>query len=372
MTESFATYAALPDVQKRQLCLDLLAEFGVDDISESTKGELRHRCSLPLGGHTDRDSVTASINYKKLTFRCLVCNNAGGLLWWIAVNRGESVARSRDWLRSASGVTEGIDPALLLTVLDALFHPASGSVPMPSFDERTLTQWCGWPMQHPYLTEPVVFSAGYSVGGREIPTETLDRFKVGYCDHDPHWGYSQRTIIPVHWQDSLVGWQARRLLPAGDPDDPDPARYKNSPDFPRDRVLYGSPEALRATQALLVESPMSVLRHSHHLPVVATLGASVSDSQLSLLHRYDRVSIFFDNDQAGWDAVEGTGTGRKHRPGLVEKLREYVEVRVVDSPWWKADPADLTEQEVAELYAGAQPAVLWKRPDVRKLNWYSR
>jgi hypothetical protein len=88
-SESFAIYSAMPDAQKRQLCIDLLEEFGGEVVQETAKGELRHRCTLPLGLHTDRDSVTASINYKKLVFKCYVCDAKGGLLWWIATNRGE-------------------------------------------------------------------------------------------------------------------------------------------------------------------------------------------------------------------------------------------------------------------------------------------
>lgn len=377
----FAVYSAMPDAQKRQLCIDLLAEFGVHQFNETRKGELQHQCSLPLGGHTDRDSFTASINYKKLTFKCFVCSNRGGLLWWIAVNRHEDVDQSYEWLKTASGLTDGIELPKLLEILDALFHPKIEKRTMNSFDERTLDPWLDWPMHHPYLTSPVHFSEGRNVGGREIPTETLDRLKIGYCFRDDDWHYYQRLMIPMWWDGNLVAWQARqvpetngwrKLLDPDDQGDPRDAKFLFSPDAPGDRIFYGSTEALSAREALVVESPMSVLRHAHHLPIIATMGAGISDFQLPFLHRFDRVTFCLDADKAGWDALQGTGTGKWHTPGLIENLRDYVEVRIVDWPWWKADPADVTEQEMTDLYQTARPSVLWKRPDVRKLVWYDR
>lgn len=370
--EDFAVYAAMPDPQKRQLCIDLLEEFGVHDFNETKKGELQHCCSLPLGGHTDRDSVTASINYKKLAFKCWVCGARGGFLWWIAINRGEGVTAARKWLRDASGLTDGLDLPKLLDILDALFHPRSEKRVIPSYSIKSLDQWLNWPIHHPYLTDPVRFVSGKNEGGREVPEQTLAEFKIGYCDYDTNWNYYQRIIIPIFWKGDLVGWQARKLLPDDSPLDNQPMKYKNSPDLPRDRVLYGSETALSGREALVVESPLSVLRHAHHLPVIGTLGASVSDLQLPFLHRFNRVTLWLDNDPAGWNALQGTGVGKRHQPGLIEKLRDYVEVRVVQSPWWKADPADLTEAQAEDLYKSAPPAVLWKRPDGRKLQWYER
>lgn len=366
----FSVYSALPDVQKKQLCLDLLTEFGADQINETHKGELQHQCTLPLGGHTDRDSLTASINYKKLTFKCFVCNNSGGLLWWIAVNRHESVTDSKTWLRDAAGFTSGIGIDQLLTIIDSLFHPKIENRVMPRYDERLLARWTEWPMHHPYLTMP------WLQGGREIPVETLDRFKIGYCDRDDDWRYYQRIIIPLFWQGTLVGWQARRL----DPQDPEPAKYKNSPDVPRDRILYGDLDGAK-DWCVLVESPASVLRHAHHLPMLATLGASVSPLQVPLLHRFKRVYLFFDNDKAGWDALSGTSNryGKQLSAGLIEQLRPFVEVFVVGNPYGSItgrpgapDASDFTDEQVQTLVADAVPAVLWHRPVQQELTVYTR
>ena len=356
----FMAFAALPDEQKRELCIQLLDEFGVGRYNETHKGELQHQCSLPLGGHTDGNSMSASINYRKLTFKCYVCGNAGGLLYWIAVNRRETSAEARDWLEKTSGVERVLDLPMLLKVLEALAHPTdflNQNAPIPTFGETTLKMWSKQAvgMFHPYLTLPI------SEGGREIPEQTCERFELGYCDEDEQWRYYQRIIIPLRWQGKLVGWQARRLWP----DDPQPMKYKNSPDFPRDRTLYGD---LEHRDIVLVESPMSVLRHSHHLPMVATLGANISPMQLPLLHRYRRITLWYDNDKAGTAAILGT----RETPGLAKALGPYCEISVVQSPYSDADPADVTEADAARLVSEAVPFVLWKRPRYNELIPYQR
>lgn len=372
----FSTYSAMPDLQKKQICLDLLTEFGADEIHETAKGELQHRCTLPLDGHSDRDSMTASINYKKLTFKCFVCGNSGGLLWWIAVNRHESSTQARTWLRDASGITDGIPTENLLAILDSLFNRQAEDRVMPSYDARAIARWTSWPMFHPYMTGPWAQSC------REIPEENLRQFNIGYCDSDDDWRYYQRIIIPIYWDSKLVGWQARKLAK----DDPEPAKYKFSPDVPRERILYATPETLKQRDTLIViEGNMGVLRHCHHLPVAATMGASVSPNQLPLLHKYSRVILMLDNDKAGWDAQAGTFNkrGKQLKKGLIEELRPFTEVRVVQSPYGSIvgrtdqpegapDAADFTDEEIEALVDESVPAVRWTRPDPTELVSYQR
>lgn len=365
------TYLALPDERKRQLCVELMAEFDID-FAETSKGELRHQCTLPFGGHTDRNSVTASLNYKKLLFHCWVCQNSGSVLWWAAVNRHESVTATTDWIRDAAGFTSGIPLADLLDIINVLFHPKTEQRIISTYDPRVLEPWTSWSMHHPYLTLP------WTEHGREIPEETLTQFRIGYCDADDDWKYYQRIMIPIFWGDKLVGWQARRL----NPDDPDEAKYKSSPDIPRDRILYASRHTLERTDyAVLVESPMSVLRHAHHLPMIATMGADVTDLQLKLLHRYRRLVLAFDNDKAGWDAVAGFPRKRRKEPvpGLIAKLSPYTEVSVVRNPYGAIkgragvpDPSDFTDKEFADQVTDAVPWVLWQRPDATTLEVYAR
>ena len=74
----------LPVEQRRQICLDLLDEFGAELVS--VKGdEIFHRCQLPFGNHSHGDTTgKAHINFEKMTFNCLA---------------GETVVKTFDGMR---------------------------------------------------------------------------------------------------------------------------------------------------------------------------------------------------------------------------------------------------------------------------------
>ena len=339
MADFFET-SALDDGSKEQLCRDLLAEFGVTHVKATPKGELIHSCPLPFGGHRNGDrNPSASLNFRKLTFKCLGCGNSGGLLWFIASCRGETSEEAKTWLNDQTGMGQSVmDLTNLLKVLDRLYAgPVDERPPIPRYDPSVLAPWT-WNIQHPYLTDP-------PPDGRGIPSSTLDKFGVGYAEE--YFDGSERIVIPLWWKGELVGWQARHIVADGHSD-----KYRNSPDFPRDRVLYNYENGNRRS-AIVVESPASVLRHHHHQPTMqATFGANVTDDQIRLLQRYSSVLLWFDNDEAGWKATSRVG----------EELARYNTVWAVDSPY-AADPADLDDDTVDHLVARAIPFAIWKRPE---------
>jgi DNA primase len=335
----FFEYSTLTDTEKRDLCVGLLQEFGVGHINEQSNGELIHSCCIPNTGHRNGDkNASASLNYKKLCFNCLGCGSSGGLLWFIAVCRGIEGTEAREWLGSQTGLGGKVmDLPRLLEVIDQIFHHQVEQAPIPRYDETVLHQWVRPGLHHPYLT------TGFGgIRGRGIPPKTLDRFRVGYAG-EYHDG-TERIIIPHFWDGRLVGWQARGL-PGHQGND----KYRSTPDFPKHKTLYNH---ARRRRIVLVESPMSVLRHCHHVPdLQATFGAAVTDAQLRLCSRYAEVTLWFDNDKAGWKATHH----------VAEELSRHVGVRVVDSPW-DADPADLDDDLVEELIAEAVPYSIWERP----------
>lgn len=323
---------SLPDSEKEALCRALLAEFGVSTVKTTSKGELIHQCVLPLGGHTDHDSVTASLNYKKLVYHCFVCGNSGGLLWFIGVCRGTSGIEARKWLEKQadfSGTDEN-SLANLLTFFDQVYDPKrSIPQPLPKMDTRILVPWL---KIHPYLTEV-----------RGIPEPSIMRFMVGWNEQ------TNRIVIPHFWRGHLVGWQTRRLSDDGTP------KYQSSPDFPKDRTLFHYDPKKRPV-AVVVESPMSVLS-KYHLghSMVATFGASVTDRQVRLLADHRRVILFFDNDRAGWAAIVNVG----------QALEAYTDVWVVENAW-AADAADLDDATFLDLVQEAVPFAVWRLPDELK------
>lgn len=338
---TFFEATILDDGTKEQLCLDLLAEFGARNVRRAnTRGEIIHSCCLPFGAHKNGDAnPSASLNFKKLTYRCLGCGSGGGFLWFIAVCRGEDGAQARNWLENQTGTGRQVqDLGVLLKILDAMYQGASTIVQqIPQYSASVLDPWT-WPTFHPYMTDGVP-ELGYR--GRGIPEETLQHFRVGYTDN--YFDGSERIIIPLWWQEKLVGWQARRVNSKDEP------KYRNSPDFPRDQVLYNY---TRGADTVLVESPLSVLRHYHHQPgLQATFGAAVTDMQIPLIRQARKLTLWFDNDKAGWAATER----------LIAETSRFTDVFVVDNPY-NADPADMDDDTVADLIENAIPWGLWNVP----------
>jgi Toprim-like len=344
-SNDFLAYSLLPDVEKERLARTLLGEFGVTQIATITdRGEMIHSCCLPLGGHRNGDAnPSASFNFLKLTYNCYGCGHSGGLLWFIATCRGSSSEEARTWLGSQTGIGEEQDLAAFLAFFDALWNPQRNErPPLPKLDPRVLDPWR---KLHWWLTEPPPL-------GRGIPAETLITFDVGFDSEyrvavhegeSTRWIISERIIIPHWWRGNLVGWQSRRVNKDGT------AKYLNSGDFPREFSLYHY-EPRRP--ALVVESPMSVLSKYAVCPTIeATFGAKVTDYQVQLLAEHPRVTLFFDNDEAGWHATEEVGS----------TLMDYTDVLVVDNPY-NADAADLTDEMFSNLIEHPIPFSMWQPP----------
>ena len=321
----------LPGSEKEALARSLLAEFGATQVRPSGD-ELIHSCVLPFGLHKGNDrNPSASLNWRKLTYICHAGCGSGGLLWFIATCRGTSGKEAKGWLAKESGIGGVQELDALLAYLDAAFDSQPyAKHHIPTLDRRVLEPW---KVIHPYLTEV-----------RGIPEQNIVDFQVGYGEFDVRGVRSHRIVIPHFWQGDLVGWQTRRLTNDGTP------KYLNTPEFPKDQTLYGDwkPKA----EAVVVESPMSVVSKCHLFDnMVATFGATVTDRQVQLLASSPRVTLWFDNDQAGWSATYS----------VAKRLSNYTQVWVVESDW-EEDAADLDDSDARFLVGAAMPYSLWSQP----------
>jgi hypothetical protein len=326
----------LPESEKEALCRSLLDEFGVDDVRLGGRGELIHGCVLPWGNHKDQSrNPTASLNYLKLTYKCLGCGSGGGLLWLIQVMRGsegEGSKAARAWLNKETGLGQQImDLGKLVQYLDALYDKRGNQRnPIPTYSAKVLEPWL---LIHPYLTDPI------EAKGRGIPVEAVTRLKLGYDSA------RDRIIIPHFMGESLVGWQARRLSAS----DPDLVKYRNSPDFPKDQSIYNYDYI--APETTVVEAPLSAAKHVLDIHIEATFGATLTERQLQLLSKHNYLVFWFDNDPAGWKATRAA----------CEMLCRYTTVMVVESPWAQ-DAGAVDTEDAKELIAGAIPWSLWEPP----------
>lgn len=350
-------YADLPDSQKQDLCERLLAEHAID-VRQLRDDELVVGCPVS-SYHQDQDrNPTGALNYSKLTYHCLGCGAGGGLLWFIGVLRDCSTAEARLWLEGETGTgTSIMELGDLIRYFDALYEPKRRPAPIPQFSDRTLEPWAGI---HPYLTmEQFPY--------RGIRMEDAERFRCGYA---PEYVVarpegkppvtSERIILPHFWKGSLVGWQSRRLADDGT------SKYLSSPDFPKDRTIFNYDR--RADEVVVVESMLSAIKQDGPVRFEATFGASVTDTQRSLLAQHRRVILWMDNDHAGWNAVDGLWREYKGKrevvtQGLGDYLSSYTDVYVVDNPYVH-DPGDMRHEDVAALIDGAVPYSVWERPEV--------
>lgn len=358
MSTSTFEPALLPTAEKERLVRELLDEFRLEVHSHSAH---RQELIIPcvLGEHRNQDrEPTAAVNYEKLTFKCLGCQRSGGLLWFIAEHRGVDTKEAREWLAKETGTDGQIqDLPTLLRYFDALYKDRPGREPIPTYSQKILEPWA---LIHPWVTDPIeIDEQGRNVGGRGVPEENVLRFQVGYAERYRYSRdtYSERIVLPHFWQGNLVGWQTRRLAADGT------AKYKSSTDFPKDSTVYNYDPG--AKEAMVVESPFSVIRHeAEDLHWEATFGANVTERQITLLTRHERIFWWLDNDPAGWTAYLGLfdDRGNQTKAGVLEECARSTDVWVVENPY-NADPADLDEVTVRALKASAVPWVVWSIPE---------
>jgi hypothetical protein len=350
MTTDLDQLTALPDEHKAQIAKDVLDSLGIQ-VKRQVRDELIIPC--PVGAfHNDQErNPTAALSASKLLFHCLGCDSSGTILWLIATVRGDTtIDEAREWLLGEAGLTRAVGLPDMLAFFDALYTPKSRP-PMPVYSPRMLERWQGAP---DYITRE-----------RGIPIETCER--MGIClDPDGFMGPPEarvrtgpRAVIPHYWEGQLVGWQSRRL-PAADPSAP---KYLSTPGFPRDETIFGR-EFLRH-EVVVVESPMSQLRHQHHSNIEGTFGAVVTDEQIEHLVRGRKKLIWFmDNDDAGWRAVAGRTYNGKFFPGAPQRASAWCQNWVVQSPF-AADPAEMSDALYDVLVNEyAVPWQVWEKPKV--------
>jgi hypothetical protein len=341
----------LPLAERRQLCFDLLGQFGARNVTESRNSEILHSCTLPFGGHARGDQrPSARLNFEKLTYNCWSCGG-GGFLWWVGTMLGEDTSGGTrggskvvEFIRKNSGAGGAVQELdKLLAFLDSLTTDSSlfEMQAMPKYDAKVLDPWC---FIHPYLTE-----------FRHVRAQNVIDARVGYGTisvrmEDDTFKPSERIIVPHFWKGDLVGWQSRRLLDDGTP------KWLSTPALPKDYTLFNYDPG---SDVVVVEAPLSSVARRHQAHLEATFGSKCTDRQKDLIAAHTgRVILFMDNDEAGWLATEQVGEF---------VARRNANVWVVENPWL-ADPADLDDAEFDRLMRErVVPFVLWSRPKVETL-----
>jgi hypothetical protein len=177
---------------------------------------------------------------------------------------------------------------------------------------------------------------------RNLTAESADHYGVLWNQNTATW------ILPLRDPDTkkLMGWQEKGTVDR---------KFNNRPmGLQKSKTLFGA-EVQQEDIAIVVESPLDCLRirSAGFEGAVATCGAIISEAQVKLLSRSEKVVAAFDNpnlDSAGKKASEQLRTlARKY--GLNLFFFNYGDAR-------KKDPGDMTDEEIRWGITHAKSAIL--------------
>ena len=303
--------------------------------------EIRHSCPLPFGLHkTGDENPSASFNEEKLVFHCFVCGG-GDIFWYVQNVRDCNLEEALGILREIVSPSD-ITAAELIAEFEAMWQEEATNFQMPDYSPRILEPW---KMYSVYLDERGIsreVQKSYQTG---VDLRNKDKVMVKTPDGKVEkWLEQPRLVIPHFFEGNLVGW-SKRLLDA----EQKGPKYKHAPGFPKNNTLFNWDVARTRNTAIVVESPMSVLKMASHgvLNGVATFGANVTDEQVFLLRQFDEVVLAFDGDYAGHNAnVE-----------VFDRVHQFASVTVMKLEEGK-DPGDLSKGELESLVKNREPAAI--------------
>jgi DNA primase len=346
---------------------DFLECLEIESVSKATSEEWQFSCPFP--GHDDGDSKpSAYMNDETTAFFCHGCHAKGNAVHFTARLLGVSQVEAVRMLRQRYQ-PGGLNPdaVSMLEVVRKMWaekeqEPINSPI-SESHIERYAVDWLDAYMawresgtSHPALD--YMFERGFE-------PETLEDWEFGYC-HD-----TERITFAVRDEfGRLLGFKGRAWQDHHKPkylvlgDQRGGRERFLYPLYMTSHVLFGlhaavaetaEPRAL--THLILCEGELDVvaLAQKGWPGAVAVNGSHFSPQHEKLLRTYaDQVTLFFDSDSAGSDAVQGwtdPDTGDYH-PGIIDRLKPFMDVFVV--PPHEGDPASMTIEEIAETLANRQ------------------
>ena len=242
--------------------IEMLRAAGVESLRETRK-EVVGRCPSP--NHLDR-RPSWSISRTTLLHHCFSCGYGGTLQSLLVELTGSAPPDLEDELRRQSflrrvAAREQPEETLEPIITEWSLRNLLGDVPQRLLELRRLVR------------------------------SAIDVYRV-------RWNPSTRQWVLPLWdaRGTLLGAQYRQTgnvltLPVG---------------LPKSRVVFGYHQVKMRDWAVLVESPLDAVRlFGLGIPAFATLGAWVSQEQVTLMSRmFSYVILALDNDKAGREGTE--------------------------------------------------------------------
>lgn len=160
---------------------------------------------------------------------------------------------------------------------------------------------------------------------RNINDQSFINFKLGYSDKQ------DMVVVPVFDEfNRCLGFVARSV---------EGKSFKNSVGLPKSKVLFNLNKVKRSS-IIVVESSFDVIRlNQAGFNAVATLGATVSRTQVNLLQQYAKsIIVCPDSDDAG--------------KKMVDRITNNIKNKVVDVVSLNSakDVGDLSDEEMKDLF----------------------
>jgi len=301
----------------------ILRSCNIEVVSETGTDFL---CLCPF--HHNTDSPAFAVSYSKGLYICYNqnCNSSGTILDLVKTltNRNDfealrfiSVNKQSEGEAFEDGLKELLDEK-------------------PEFTEYSQAEI---DTLHNNLMQYMTDGKQYFIS-RQINEEAMEHFKLGYS-------YKQEMVtVPLYSPDGTpVGIIGRSIKDK---------RFKNSFNLPRNKTMFNIHKAKREGGTIIVvESSFDAIRlwQAGYPNAVATLGGSISDTNIQLLNKYaSTVIIMTDNDTAG-RALGSTIANKLKNKNILWASYDYNTVY----PHGAKDVGDLTDEEIKICVKSAIP-----------------
>lgn len=344
-------------------CIDvvhLLETIEVRNMSQATANEMRFSCPLPT--HEGEDvSPSCYMNINTSAFFCHGCKARGTGVQFAGSVLGISPLEAIRFLKQAYQ-PGAINPDARDMVAEIKKLLAT---PDPFRQPRVPEEWAeklavDWEAAHHAYVKGKGFGPCDYMFERGFDPVTLNDWEFGYDEISGRTTFAARDI-----DGSLVGFKGRsvdgrhpKYLVLGDKAGRKP-RY-GFPCYQASRLIFGAHRIEPGSDIVICEGELNAIATTMKtgLPAVAINGSHFSDFHARIIRRIaSSVTLFLDSDKAGKEAVWGwTDDKQEFHPGMVQKLRPYMDVMV--APDHQGDAASMLDHEIKACLGDSKSAFL--------------
>jgi DNA primase len=300
----------------------ILSSCNIEIVSETGTDFL---CLCPF--HHNTDSPAFAVSYSKGLYICYNqnCNSSGTIMDLVIKLTGRNNFEALRFIQSNKLTSAELLEEELKELLDE----------KPEFKEFSQST-----LDNLYKELGSQEIARDYFKSRNINEDSMHHFKLGYSL------VQNMVTVPLHSPDGTpVGIIGRSI---------EGKSFKNSPNLPRNKTMFNLHRAKREGGVIIVvESSFDAIRlwQAGYPNAVATLGGSISDTNLHHLNKYSStIIIMTDNDQAG-RALGNTIAYKLKNKNVLWAKYDHNAIY----PHSAKDVGDLTDEEIKQCVKNAIP-----------------